>query len=179
MCNNHFQGQPLRPAEGVLITNRSLVLQHIDRKRTGAYTCWAVNDVGKGSSQALYLDVKFVPVCKNKGPIVHGVGKGEMVDVICEVVANPSKVQFQWTFNNSADFIHVPGGRAHTVKNGTTSKLTYTPRNDKDYGTLMCSATNEVGTQRDPCVYHIILAGECFLSSCMLYFLFDALGSNN
>ena len=51
-----------------------------------------------------------VPVCKNKGPVVHGVGKGEMLDVVCEVTANPvSNVKFHWTFNNSADYIHVPG----------------------------------------------------------------------
>ena len=53
-----------------------------------------------------------VPVCKNKGPVVHGVGKGEMLDVVCEVTANPvSNVKFHWTFNNSADYIHVPGDR--------------------------------------------------------------------
>ena len=92
--------------------------------------------------------------------MVHGVGKGEMIDVICGVSANPSKVEFHWTFNNSANFIHVPGGRAHSEKNGTTSKLTYTPTTDKDYGTLMCSATNEVGRQRNPCTFHIILAGK-------------------
>ena len=51
-----------------------------------------------------------VPVCKSKGPVVHGVGKGEMVDVLCQVTANPvTNVKFHWTFNNSADFIHVPG----------------------------------------------------------------------
>ena len=63
--------------------------------------------------------------------------------------------------------LNFAGGRARTVplvgsssgRSSTVSKLTYTPRNDKDYGTLMCSASNEVGTQREPCVYHIILAG--------------------
>ena len=95
----------------------------------------------------------------NKEPIVYGVGKGEMLDVFCDVVANPQKLEFRWTFNNSADFIHVPHGRAVAV-NESRSKLTYTPRNNKDYGTLMCSATNEVGRQREPCVFHIILAGE-------------------
>ena len=91
---------------------------------------------------------------------MHGVGKGEMVDVICAVSANPRGVKFDWTFNNSAEFIRVPGGRALTAKNGTTSKLTYTPKTDKDYGTLMCSASNEVGRQRKPCIFHIILAGK-------------------
>ena len=38
--------------------------------------------------------------------------------------------------------------------------LTYTPSNNKDYGTLMCSAANEVGHQRAPCIFHIILAGK-------------------
>lgn len=63
----------------------------------------------------------------NKEPIVYGVGKGEMVDVICIVNANPSDVNFHWTFNNSAEFINVPRARA-VVINSTTSKLTYTPR---------------------------------------------------
>ena len=101
-----------------------------------------------------------MPVCLNDKPIVHGVGKGEMIDVICAVSANPRGVRFDWTFNNSDAFIQVPGERARTEKNGTTSKLTYTPKTDKDYGTLMCSASNEVGRQRKPCIFHIILAGK-------------------
>lgn len=90
---------------------------------------------------------------------MHGVGKGEMVDVFCDVVANPNVDGFIWAFNNSAGLIHVPPVRATTV-NGTRSKLTYTPRNNKDYGTLMCEAKNEVGKQKKPCIFHIILAGE-------------------
>ena len=100
-----------------------------------------------------------VPVCKNSDPVVHGVGKGEMVEVLCDVVANPNVDNFQWAFNNSAGLIHVPPSRAKTF-NGTRSKLTYTPKNNKDYGTLMCEAKNEVGKQKQPCIFHIILAGE-------------------
>ena len=73
------------------------------------------------------IDFSDVPVCHNKEPIVHGVGKGEMVDIVCNVNANPSVVNFHWTFNNSADFINVSKGRAVLINN-TTSKLTYTPR---------------------------------------------------
>ena len=58
----------------------------------------------------MFCEFADVPVCKSKGPVVHGVGKGEMVDVLCQVTANPvTNVKFHWTFNNSADFIHVPG----------------------------------------------------------------------
>jgi len=144
-------------AEGVILTNRSLVLQGIDRTRSGGYTCQALNAVGSGQSQVIKLDVKYVPVCRNADPVVLGVGNGEMVDVFCDVVANPNVDAFHWAFNNSAGLIHVPAGRA-TTQNGTRSKLTYTPRNNKDYGTLMCEAKNEVGKQKAPCIFHIILA---------------------
>ena len=100
-----------------------------------------------------------MPVCSSPDPVVYGVGKGEMVDVFCDVVSNPSAADFAWSFNNSADFIRVPSSRV-TLVNGTRSKLTYTPLNNKDYGTLMCSAANEVGHQRNPCIFHIILAGK-------------------
>ena len=58
-----LQGVQLRhnASEGIILTNRSLVLQSIDRKRSGGYVCQAVNGVGRGSSQPIVLDVK----CKN------------------------------------------------------------------------------------------------------------------
>ena len=33
--------------EGIILTNQSLVLQRISRRRSGSYTCQAVNDVGR------------------------------------------------------------------------------------------------------------------------------------
>ena len=45
-------------ADGVILTNRSLVLQGIDRTRSGGYTCQALNAVGSGQSQVIELDVK-------------------------------------------------------------------------------------------------------------------------
>ena len=44
--------------EGIILTNQSLVLQRISRRRSGSYTCQAVNDVGRGASQPIYLNVK-------------------------------------------------------------------------------------------------------------------------
>lgn len=29
-----------------------------------------------------------------------------------------------------------------------------------DYGTLLCVATNRIGRQRVPCIYHVIAAGK-------------------
>ena len=38
--------------------------------------------------------------------------------------------------------------------------LSYTPQTGMDYGTLMCTASNQVGIQKEPCVFHIIMAGK-------------------
>ncbi len=70
-------------------------------------------------TDGFYLSVSAdAPVCAQAEPVVYGVGKGEMVDIFCDVVANPATFNFAWSFNNSADFIRVPNSRV-TVVNGT------------------------------------------------------------
>jgi len=81
-----------------------------------------------------------------------------VVNMLCSVTANPRDVEFKWTFNNSAEIIRAPHGR--TVTNFSSSTLSYTPVTAVDYGTLMCTATNQVGSQKDPCIFHIIMAGS-------------------
>ena len=66
----------------------------------------------------LYLDV---PVCKSVQPMIYGVSKRELVNVLCEVEANPADVEFRWTFNNSAELIKVPTARPEN--NFSTSLL--------------------------------------------------------
>lgn len=34
-----------------------------------------------------------------------------------------------------------------------------------DYGTLLCSATNKIGKQKHPCIFHIIAAGRSHLEN--------------
>ena len=57
-----LQNKPLEQKAGVITTNQSLVLQKIDRKLSGSFTCQGVNAIGKGSSQEVFLDVK----CEDK-----------------------------------------------------------------------------------------------------------------
>ena len=40
--------------------------------------------------------------------------------------------------------------------NGSVSTVDYIPRTPLDYGSLLCWASNEVGPQSQPCVFHII-----------------------
>ena len=57
------QGVELRQnvREGVIMGNRSLVLQRLSTANTGLYSCEAANSVGRGRSNTVNLDIK----CKN------------------------------------------------------------------------------------------------------------------
>ena len=55
-----LQGAELRQnvREGLIMGNRSLVLQSLTTHNTGLYTCQAANTVGKGMSNVVNLDIK-------------------------------------------------------------------------------------------------------------------------
>ncbi|XP_014608132.1 PREDICTED: hemicentin-2-like [Polistes canadensis] len=154
------QGKPLyhNAMQGIIISNQSLVLQGVDRKSAGNYTCVGYNVEGDGESSPFYLNVMFAPTCKPNQTKFHGVAKQEKANISCQVEANPTEVQFRWTFNNSAESIDVAAG--HIARAGTSSIVSYTPMTELDYGTLLCWATNRIGHQQVPCVYHIIPAGR-------------------
>lgn len=38
-----------------------------------------------------------------------------------------------------------------------TNVISYSPQSERDYGSLICWARNEIGEQREPCVYRIFL----------------------
>ena len=39
-------------------------------------------------------------------------------------------------------------------------QLVYSLNTVRDYGTILCSAENELGLQSEPCVFHLISAGK-------------------
>ncbi|KAJ8873987.1 hypothetical protein PR048_024827 [Dryococelus australis] len=165
-------------SQGVIITDQSLVLQGVSRASAGNYTCVGYNTEGDGESIPFNLNmthpegkvlelftrnsslirVADAPTCRPNQTRVHGVAKQEKVNISCEVEANPSHVTFRWMFNNSAEAVDVQS--PHVVLEGTSSIVSYTPVTDLDYGTLLCWATNRIGSQRLPCVFHIIPAGR-------------------
>ncbi|XP_050722018.1 uncharacterized protein LOC127001493 isoform X3 [Eriocheir sinensis] len=151
-------GVELVAGAGVFVSNMSLVVQRVTRARGGDYTCEATNARATSSSPPLHLDVKYAPVCGRQERTQHSVAKLENAEVSCRVDANPPKVTFRWTFNNTAEAIDVPDGRFVVV--GTESRVNYTPMNELDYGTLLCWANNTIGVQARPCVFHIVAAGK-------------------
>ncbi|KAK7085758.1 hypothetical protein SK128_023705 [Halocaridina rubra] len=143
---------------GVIISNQSLVLQKVVKAQAGRYSCHAHNVIGDGSSSPLRLDVKYAPICSPGQITTYPVDRYEDAEVTCSVQANPLQASFQWTFNNTADTIDVPQGRF--TSSSSHSIITYTPMTSLDYGTLLCWASNEIGTQNEPCVFHIVPAGK-------------------
>ncbi|XP_037073230.1 uncharacterized protein LOC119094260 [Pollicipes pollicipes] len=143
--------------EGIIISNYSLVLQDVRRSSSGVYTCIGFNVEGDAESNPIFLDVKFAPVCRPGLPRVYGVAKREQVAILCDVTANPSRLHFLWTFNNTSEITELDSRLVNSSE--TRSMLTYQPRTEMDYGTIFCWATNDIGRMALPCVFHVIAAG--------------------
>ncbi|XP_068895631.1 protein turtle homolog B-like isoform X4 [Tenebrio molitor] len=136
-----------------IVSNQSLVLQSITKARSGHYTCVGHNQEGDGESNPVQLDVKFIPTCRPGQPKVFGVARHETARILCELEANPTDVQFIWKFNNTADTVDIPQNQIHSER--TRSTAAYKPMTELDYGTLLCWGRNEIGMQKEPCIFYI------------------------
>ncbi|KAK3925699.1 Neural cell adhesion molecule 1 [Frankliniella fusca] len=95
------------------------------------------------------------PVCKTDGVVVVGAALHEHLRVRCRVAADPADaVSFFWQFNNSGNTYDVQESRPGPM----TADLEYTALSERDYGTLACWATNEVGRQQEPCMFRVVQA---------------------
>ncbi|XP_076366951.1 titin-like isoform X7 [Tachypleus tridentatus] len=140
---------------GIIVSNQSLVLQKVKRSSRGRYLCSAKNPQGYGESNVVFLRIQYAPVCKPGQQLTYGVPQYDGVEVRCQVEADPPEVKFRWNFNNSLERREI----VNFETSGTESVTRFVPRNNQDFGSLLCWAANNVGMQREPCVYAIIPAG--------------------
>ncbi|XP_070492638.1 uncharacterized protein side-III isoform X2 [Chironomus tepperi] len=170
---------------GVIISTRSLVLQRVGRNHSGMYACSAANDRGETQSSLVSLRVHYAPVCISSSVTIVGASIDESVTIACRISADPPKVSFEWTFSNSGERYEVPSGHYTTIQqnfnadtdhiyldadeNGTNgnglimetvNELIYTPKGERDYGTLACWGTNSIGKQVEPCLFQIVPAAK-------------------
>ena len=83
----------------------------------------------------------------------------------CGVDSHPSPTSFKWTFNSTSELVDLPQNQTFTIKKSENhikpdsirsyNGVTYVPQTHLDFGTLLCWAVNDVGIQRDPCVYQV------------------------
>lgn len=59
---------------------------------------------------------------------------------------------------SSGDAILLP--RIDFTSKGSRSSLKYTPKSELDYGVVACWASNSVGNQKEPCLFHVVPAGK-------------------
>lgn len=154
-------GEIIQPdvANGVIMSNQSLVLQSLKRERSGQYSCTAINSQGRNTSLDLTLKIKYKPFCKPGLPSIYGAISGHTIGVLCQVEANPLfDLKFEWTFNSSTGNIRMPTSLVKNKPENASSLLAFTPKSEMDLGTLLCWASNPIGVQSEPCIFHLIAA---------------------
>ena len=105
-----------------------------------------------------YISISDKPVCLRHQRTIYGVSAGEAAHISCRVDAHPPAEAFTWSFNTSNGGMDLP--KEQYTNQGSASLLTYKPKDQMDYGTVLCLAENLVGRQVVPCVYHVIPAGK-------------------
>jgi len=147
------------PSSGVRILagGKNLVIQGIQRRHTGNYTCTAFNLEGEDTSNAFVVTVMFKPECVHEEPVTLGVVPKRDAEVLCRMRSLPIPTRFRWTFNNSYEANEVPSDKYKS--NGTLSKLNYRAESEKDFGVVHCWAGNMLGESSKPCIFTLIPAG--------------------
>ncbi|XP_070073581.1 uncharacterized protein side-III isoform X2 [Drosophila takahashii] len=180
-------GQPVTQnvSWGIIISTRSLVLQRVGRVHSGYYACSAANDRGETQSAPVNLRIRYAPVCSSSTITVIGASLEEAVPIPCRVNSDPPEIDFEWTFSTSGEHFEVPSGHYATIQDPTmtttsdvrrtvvesnethfesyvetVSELIYTPKGERDYGTLACYGRNAIGKQSEPCVFQVVPAAK-------------------
>ncbi|XP_047483653.1 uncharacterized protein LOC125035360 [Penaeus chinensis] len=102
------------------------------------------------------MQVWDTPVCSPGQKLEYQVAHHETANITCLVDAVPDNVTFTWRFNSSGSLLELSDDRASSW--GTTSILPYTPASPGDYGLLLCTASNSIGTQHLPCRINVTAA---------------------
>ncbi|KAL1472770.1 hypothetical protein MTO96_003970 [Rhipicephalus appendiculatus] len=144
-----FDGDELQASENVIVSKNFLVIQRVQTYHSGLYSCSAENSEGRTQGETLQLRVQHAPLCKANQHVVYAASRHQEVEVHCEVEADPSNVTFEWRFNSTLQQRPLKSFSAQ----GTSSVARYIPHSHTEYGTLLCTASNRIGKQRQPCLF--------------------------
>ncbi|KAJ6224210.1 hypothetical protein RDWZM_002755 [Blomia tropicalis] len=134
-----------------------VTLKNANATHRGRYQCVASNKEGYSRSNEVHLDVRYAPFCAiNQQELsnYHALAINETVRLRCLVEASPNAARYYWTLNEET--LH---DNYLLEQSDDDNELTFTAQTDQSYGKIRCWAKNEVGTQREPCVFMISKAG--------------------
>ncbi|XP_063831580.1 nephrin-like [Ostrinia nubilalis] len=152
------------PIGGIAVEGSKLILRGLRRHHSAIYRCRARNSEGSALSEPLTLNVLSRPECAT-GSVVQQIAgaPGGEVRARCSVSAPSSRdagpLHFYWTYNGTRDVLPIPAsnitvmGSISTVIHGLPSENV-----DDDLGWLACWTSNDIGNQREPCLFRIMPA---------------------
>nr|XP_023016282.1 hemicentin-2-like [Leptinotarsa decemlineata] len=147
---------PYNETAGVLPEGETLTLKNVRQNYAGQYACSAINVEGETYSSPYELKIQYAPRCKKGYEVVRvGALPFETLVVQCHVDSIPDVTRFSWTYNTSRGVLPVHGAKMENQ--GNVSILHFTPGSD-DIESLACWASNSVGRQASPCLFHIVPA---------------------
>ncbi|GFS72329.1 nephrin [Nephila pilipes] len=160
-----FERQPLTTnwSLGILISNQSLVLKQAEKEYSGRYHCAAENFVDRGTSNYLYLNIRYAPKCNTSDIETYVLTEIETVNVSCNVHAEPDNLTFLWSLENSQGVIILQNWSSMHILNYSVT--------DFGYGTMSCWGQNSIGIQESPCQFKLLAASipeaphSCILSN--------------
>ncbi|XP_022245077.1 nephrin-like isoform X5 [Limulus polyphemus] len=111
------------------------------------------------------LEIHHAPLCRTGQKSVYGAARHETIKIFCDVEADPGDVKFYWRFNNTKEVLDITTFESKE----TRSKATFSPTGAADYGMVLCWGKNSIGTQKKPCLFHLVPAGPpSSVSNCSL-----------
>ena len=145
-------GEELVPSdERVIIEEQTLKLKNVSKGSSGQYVCSASNVEGDGFSKPMMVAVKYKPVCV--APSIEYKNHSQGIDLKCQVDSKPKSATFRWLFNSSETRFEIPS--AESVMSFSNYKAT----SGDEHGEVLCWASNDLGEQIRPCVFHVVPLG--------------------
>ena len=120
---------------------------------SGQYWCQAVNSEGVGQSGKVKVAVVYRPVCQAPTVTQHPENFSPGVSLTCNVDSKPPARNYRWQYNSSQGSFEIPNAKS------MMSFMNYAVSEEGGEGEVLCWASNELGEQSEPCVFHVVPLG--------------------